>query len=479
MPRIINHTPSWLSRPSPGFEFLQAHTHKGKLANGSRSSQPLVGPQRTIARRGTEIFAVVGNELRWSDLVLLKEKGLSQGDLKRSQAGGRRHTSSNETPVTESGEEAEGAWRVSSYIHSLSMSRANLVQVLKTTVSGQITQLIISPQEDYLAIATSHTVHVAVLPDSAHLASEDTGPLKLRTFHLGPTAHVLEQSPLASILWHPLGQLGRCLVTVTTDAVVRLWEVNREDRWSFDKPTLAFDMKKLANATSADEDLRASAYGASKGFSPDSVEMEVAAVCFAGSGSEGEHPWAPMTLWIAMTEGDVYALCPLLPNKWQPSPGQISALAASVAAKTAVAASGSGSVEDRLSAKYQEQWFADIAVQEPQTATGSTMFENVEFYSRPARPGPVPKLQGPFQIDPETEEDIEITDIHIVGLQTAGVAIDLADGFHVPEDDDEAVEGIPAAVICLANTDGKIHLCLDFDGVEARWLPSGKVGSGR
>lgn len=31
------------------------------------------GPYRTIARRGTEIFVAVGKEIRWADLVYLKE----------------------------------------------------------------------------------------------------------------------------------------------------------------------------------------------------------------------------------------------------------------------------------------------------------------------------------------------------------------------------------------------------------------------
>lgn len=32
-----------------------------------------MGHRRTIARRGTEIFVVVNNEIRWSDLCMLKD----------------------------------------------------------------------------------------------------------------------------------------------------------------------------------------------------------------------------------------------------------------------------------------------------------------------------------------------------------------------------------------------------------------------
>lgn len=75
MPKIVKHTPRWLSRPSPGFKLFSdpathGHTSNGRETNGTNSS-PV--PSRKIACRGTEVFIVVHNELRWSDLVLLKE----------------------------------------------------------------------------------------------------------------------------------------------------------------------------------------------------------------------------------------------------------------------------------------------------------------------------------------------------------------------------------------------------------------------
>jgi nucleoporin NUP82 len=34
--------------------------------------QPYYGPYRLLARRGTEVFVVVGNQIRWTDLRMLK-----------------------------------------------------------------------------------------------------------------------------------------------------------------------------------------------------------------------------------------------------------------------------------------------------------------------------------------------------------------------------------------------------------------------
>jgi len=73
MPRVLSYTPKWLSRPSAGSDIFVPTQRKA--ANGSRSSKlggP--GPYKTIAYRGTEIFVAVGNEIRWADLVSLKEK---------------------------------------------------------------------------------------------------------------------------------------------------------------------------------------------------------------------------------------------------------------------------------------------------------------------------------------------------------------------------------------------------------------------
>lgn len=76
MARVIRHTPSWLSSPSPGFSLFQPQPDaKGREGYSNRSNKggAYRGPTRTIAHRNTEVFVLVGNEIRWSDLVLLKD----------------------------------------------------------------------------------------------------------------------------------------------------------------------------------------------------------------------------------------------------------------------------------------------------------------------------------------------------------------------------------------------------------------------
>lgn len=343
-----------------------------------------------------------------------------------------------------------------------------VLQVLKTPVVAPIKQLVISPLADYLAILTSHTIHLAVLPDSSHLSSTDTAPLRLKTFQLGPTAHVLEQAPIVSALWHPLAHAGACLVTVTADASVRLWELNRDARHSFDEPALALDLKKLGNASSSDDDFKASKYGTSKGFSPDSVEMEVAAACFGGAGTADEHGWSPMTLWVAMTEGDVYALCPLLPSTWEPTPTTIPSLSTSVVSKATILANHpDASEQERRIVDQQQRWLADIDSQDPTISSYPDSARESDVYFRPTSPPAIPKLQGPFQLTPDPVFS-DITDIFVIAPRLDDDAL--------LDDEDEDLdyldpEGLSVGIICLATKAGDVHVCLDLNGVEAEWLP--------
>jgi nucleoporin NUP82 len=318
-----------------------------------------------------------------------------------------------------------------------------------------------------MAILTSHTCHVCILPASSHLHSQDTSPLRLKTFQLGPTAHVLEQSPLVSAIWHPLSASGDCLVTITQDACVRLWELDSDSRSSFDQPALAIDLKKLANATSTQADFSASKYGTNKGFSPDDVEMQVAAACFGGQGSEDEHGWASMTLWVAMSEGDVYAMCPFLPSRWMAPATLLPSLSTSVVENSrAIAGDADASESERRIVDQQRKWLAEVDGQDPVLHQGQGDFDTVETFYRPTSLSAVPKLQGPFQLAPEPDFG-EITDIHVIAPKIDDNAL-----YEDADEDQEADEGLSMGIVCLATSTNEVHVCLDVDGVEAEWLPN-------
>ena len=77
MPKIRSYTPAWLCKPSPGHDlFAPSPSDAPKRSSLYLSARPNApsGPRKTIARRGTEVFVAVGKEIRWADLVYLKER---------------------------------------------------------------------------------------------------------------------------------------------------------------------------------------------------------------------------------------------------------------------------------------------------------------------------------------------------------------------------------------------------------------------
>ncbi|KAL2002128.1 hypothetical protein VTN02DRAFT_617 [Thermoascus thermophilus] len=467
MPRVISYTPPWLCRPSPGASFFSSVSPKSPAAqpeNGKTAEYE--GPTRTLAKRGTEVFAVVDNQIRWSDLTRLKDEWqlLSKSKAKDSkvESGGQKDTPADGA--------ADGAGSEVYY------------RILTVPVYGQIRQLIPSPNGAFLAIVTAHTVHISVLPDSSHLSGTDTSPIRLKTYQLGPTTHVIPESPVVSAMWHPLGvysNLAGCIVTVTADAAVRVWELDRNNHWSFDRPALAIDLRKLVDGTSCDEDFTPSGFGKNKGFSADSFDMEVASACFAGSGLEGEDAWAPMTLWVAMRPGDLYALCPLLPSKWHAPSTTIPSLSAAIIPKLAAAEEDPVEYGDELTTYRQQfDWLKEIDSQEPLSIVSGV--ESVgEILTRPANPSAIPRLQGPFQFEVgEQIDDLDLTDLLVIAAKVQ------MDDLMTGEEEEDALEenaqeGLSATVICLSTASGRVHICLELDGVEGQWLPKARKNTFR
>ncbi|KAI1105926.1 hypothetical protein F4804DRAFT_330848 [Jackrogersella minutella] len=460
MPKIKTYTPAWLLQPSPGHDLFVPNPSEAQNPS-SYTSKAISkdGPRRTIARRGTEVFIAVGKEISWADLVYLKERWEEKQLEARGGIRIKREDSSSSGDDEILRESIENGF-------------AEGFRTIKTSVGSDIQQLIISPYADFMAVVTTHTVRIILLPDSSHLTAPSLDAIKPKSWTLGPTTHVMNRSPVASAIWHPLGVNGSALVTVTKDAVVRVWELSQKDRWSFDTPSLTIDLQKLADGTSLDQNFGASSDVTNKGFSPDSFEMEVASACFAGRGSGG---WSPMTLWIAMREGDVYALCPLLPTHWAPPPTLIPSLSISIVGNlAAIEDDPNVSEQAKLLAQQQLDWMSDLDNQEPRITEGPPGEPPTEIFTRPSRPGVVPRLQGPFDLElsPDSEDDLdtELTDIFAIGQKLDTDELMMGEDDELDAEDVEG-EGLSLSVICLLSSSGQLRVCLDLDGVQAQWLP--------
>lgn len=79
MPKVVSYTPEWLSKPNPGHAIFSNSLLSQIISVTSNGSDPVrkraekPGPRRTIAHRGTQVFVAVGKEIRWADLVYLKD----------------------------------------------------------------------------------------------------------------------------------------------------------------------------------------------------------------------------------------------------------------------------------------------------------------------------------------------------------------------------------------------------------------------
>ncbi|KAH6624244.1 hypothetical protein B0J18DRAFT_172299 [Chaetomium sp. MPI-SDFR-AT-0129] len=455
MPKIKSFAPSWLNEPSPAHKLFEQPIDDGRGSAGPPygTRKPKPGPRRTIARRGTEVFVAVGKQIRWGDLAYLKELWETKPGHSNLVTRIKRE-GSDDSFEAEDGSGIDGS------------------RIIKTPVADDIRQLVISPNQDLLAVLTSHTIHICLLPDSSHLYARDATPFKPKFWTLGPTTHVTSRPAVVSALWHPLGVNGTALVTVTEDAVVRIWELSTADRWTFDSATLAIDLKRLADGTSLDQDFGVSVSATNKGFSPDAFDMEVAAACFPARASGG---WSPMTLWVAMAGGDVYSLCPLLPQRWAPPPTLIPSLSVSIVAGVAATEDDpEASADTRLLAQQQLDWMSDLDNQEPKILEGGLGEPPVEVYTRPTRPGIVPRLQGPFEFDlnPEDEQDdeVELKDIYVIGEKARLNDLMMGEEEELEVDEEEG-SGLSLTVVCLLSTSGQVKICLDVNGVEAQWLP--------
>ncbi|KAL8660429.1 MAG: hypothetical protein Q9202_006556 [Teloschistes flavicans] len=451
MPRVLSYTPSWLSRPSPGFDLFVSTKDSSSTprtsrthTNGTNKNNEYLGPWRTIARRGTEVFVVVDNQIRWSDLSMFKDdwESLRKQESKQAQ---------------------ENSQIGQSY------------RILEVSVSERIRQLSVSPNGQFLAIATSHTVRVAILPSSSAFEENKGKPIKPKTHTLGPTTHVLSQPPLVSLLWHPCGVDGSCLVTVTAEAAVRSWELDRMNRWSFDEPSFALDLRKLQDAESQEDKIAPRRVNESRGFSADAGDMQIVSACFGGTGSPDESAWSAMTLWTVTNEGDVYALCPLLPSKWQPTATQLPSLSAAAVTRTAVQVSDDAMLEEAdQSQKDQYEWLSEIDAQVPMlVAREDRAAINDAVYNRPKTPGPVPRLQGPFQLTGGSLVDfLDVSDIYVIPPKMDTEELMLGEDDASEQGLQEETDGVSATVICFLTTDGRVYLFLDLEGVEGSWLPA-------
>src|SRR5207247_1314512 len=91
------------------------------------------------------------------------------------------------------------------------------------------------------------------------------------------------------------------------------------------------------------------------------------------------------------------------------------------------------------------------------------------------RPGVVPKLQGPFDVEPspdaEDDLDAQLTDVYVIGARLDVEDLMGGEDEDLVADEADGEEGLSLSVLCLLSVSGQVRVCLDLEGVEAQWLP--------
>lgn len=161
-----------------------------------------------------------------------------------------------------------------------------------------------------------------------------------------------------------------------------------------------------------------------------------------------------------MRGGDIYALTPLVPSRWNASREYLQNLSLDITADLESLEDGA-SVQEKRSLWQQTKWINHVLNQEAGLAAAA--FGNASpgkkgptCLSRPDTVvGPTPLLQGPFLFQPAP-------------LEFQGDVYDACDIFHI--------EAGAIGVIGVLFSNGKVDICLEFEQLRAKWVDRKKKG---
>ncbi|EJD01179.1 uncharacterized protein FOMMEDRAFT_110790 [Fomitiporia mediterranea MF3/22] len=315
------------------------------------------------------------------------------------------------------------------------------------SIDFDIRQISLSPNKKLLAVAGVSQVALVVLP-RAGFSKFGTSRIDCKSLHIGPYYHSNLSSPLVKIDWHPWGEAGSTLLVMTADGRLREYNVSLDP----DEPRKMLDFvpeKKHGSFAAVDES-----------------EREVASFTFG----KGKADWGPLTLYALMKSGDIYAICPYLPENSSVPSSYLHALECFVSAKEEFVAESNGDLDESFSAiyNYQRKYVNALLKQLPPGSTISSTSQSVPIRAPRSCPGR-PLRQGPFLLQPSPPELKDSPG----GYATDIAYLTLGSAFSGPDDqsDDEAssLSSERLGVLLVAFQDGRVDVYLDLEKVEAKW----------
>ncbi|ORY54488.1 hypothetical protein BCR35DRAFT_335787, partial [Leucosporidium creatinivorum] len=435
-----------------------------------RQKDEAVRKNKSVLVRGTDLVVAVGKELRIASLADVKAR------------------------CSERDEEGTGA-----YDEEVALGD---YKTLLTTpaIPFEIQQLVLNPTSKLLAVIGLHSILVLVLPRKGWSSSVGRS-IECRSLAVGSFYHSHPGSPsVAQALWHPWGTSASSLFVLTSDALLREYTISHD----VEEPSQTLSFSPTTPSGGGGIPARGG-----KRFSADEEDAQVAVgMCFG----QGEGDWGPLAVFGLMRNGDVLALCPVLPRRATIPTSYLHSLSSFVSSKVDYLALTTSTADDLntsttsshlgtptkslalthrpssngtpsrqqkkessssnpLSKIYNHQLhYVNSLLRLAQSSSSTAETEEAPNSSTvsiltPHHPTPdPPALQGPFLLQPGSRdlengvEDPRATDLAYLAYRGEG---------------EEAEQGEAMGVLVVCWNDGKVELGVEGEKVEGKWSAGG------
>ncbi|KAJ3808781.1 hypothetical protein F5876DRAFT_45305 [Lentinula aff. lateritia] len=393
---------------TPSKTFLPSHDPSLELSTNTLSSFKPANVSDNTATGRRQVMV-----LRDTDLILAAGKELRMTSLSDAKAR-RSHTKNYKT------------------LHT-------------PNIQFKIDQITLNSSGKLLAVAGAFQLAVVVLPRAGYsrLVPDiiDCKSIQIGQFYHGSDFAV----PIAKIEWHPWGEAGSTLMVMTIDGKLREYDISVDTEEP--QQVLTFAPEKKAGRSFVAED---------------ASEREVVSFTLG----KGKADWGPLTVYAVMRSGDVYSMCPYMPQNSSIPSAYIHSLECFISAKQEFLAQGTTTQANRnmsMLYDYQHKYVDALLKQLPPGTVFPAPSRSILIHPPTIIKAP-PARQGPFLLQPsprmlDESEGGDATDIvYLSYSQTEETVSDAEDG--VAENLD---------IVLITYQDGKIDVCLDVEKVEARW----------
>ncbi|KAJ8481252.1 hypothetical protein ONZ45_g15367 [Pleurotus djamor] len=305
-------------------------------------------------------------------------------------------------------------------------------------IQFDIHEMSLNPSGKLLAVSGAFQVAVVVLPrPGVTRLVQDT--IDCKSVQIGQFYHSSQSSvPIAKIQWHPWGDAGSTLMVMTVDGKLHEYDIS-------------VDTEEPQQVVSFLPERKSKSFVA-----VDESEREVASFTFG----RGTADWGPLTVYAITRSGDVYAICPYMPQNASVPSAYIHALECFVSAKQEYLDQATTSKSLSTVYDYQHKYISALMKQLPPGTVFPASSRSVPMHP-PSTIKPRPMRQGPFLLQPaprslEGSEGGDATDIVYLSCGS-------------DDDQSDQNESNQLGMILVAFQDGKVDVCLDLEKIEAKW----------